>query len=279
MTEPVVVPASERWTHPDAAGGAGLRVTLSVPVFREDAPVHVLVVFDGDTMFLTATEFARTIRMVSLGTYPQVAVVGVMRDEPDQLRYISSRFRDFTPQEWHLPGPFEPDNAFAVFGTGGAPALADEVQHAVLPEVQRRLAEHGMTVGETCIAGWSLSGLFASWAWLHRPEVFAHMIAISPSLWWHDASILDAPVTPMSSTRRAFICAGQHEEGDPALVWPPQFANPAQRELAAMVRNAARFASMAADAGADVCHIEYPDEHHITLQAAAITRGLRHVFR
>ena len=278
MNEPVVVPATQRWTVPDPQSEAGLRVTLSMPLDRVKGPVHVVVLLDGDTMFLTGTEYVRTVRRVSMGTYPQVAIVGIMRDEPETLRYVASRFRDFTPQQWHLPGPFEGDNAMATFGTGGGSHFLDLIEQQVMPEVQRLIHEAGGTVGDTCIGGWSLSGLFAGWAWLKRPHLFQHLIAISPSFWWHDASIVASPFSSQPSERRAFVCAGEHEEGDVSLVWPPIFGNAAQRELAAMVTNAERFVQLAGDAGATVQHVTFPGEHHITLQAAAVGQGLRFLF-
>ena len=278
MNQPVTIACTEKWTVADANGDAGVRVTLSLPVDTADDVTHLLVLLDGDTMFLTATEFARTVRRVTQGMLPQIAVVGLMRDEPDPLRYISSRFRDFTPQEWVLPGPFAPDNAFAIFGTGGASAFLGVIEDMVLPQVRERLHDAGFTIGDTAIGGWSLSGLFASWAWAKRPDVFRHLIAISPSLWWDDASILDESLAPRPDGQRAFICAGEHEEGDVEKVWPRIFANAEQRELAAMVSNAARFSEMASTAGAAVEYRAFPDEHHVTLQAAAVTRGLRFIF-
>lgn len=276
MNEQVSLPESERWTVP-SHDGAGVRVTMSLPLDPGDGAVHVLVLLDGDTMFLTATEFSRTVRRVTMGELPPVVVVGLMRDENDPLRYVSSRFRDFTPQQWELPGPFAPDNAFAVFGTGGAPAFLSVIENQVLPAVADRLATSGMRVSSTTIGGWSLSGLFACWAWLERPAVFDHLVAVSPSLWWDHASILRPEFAARPGGQRAFVCAGEHEEGDPDLVWPRKFANPEQREMAAMVRNAEVFATKAAGAGATVEWLAFPNEHHVTLQAAAVTRGLRHV--
>lgn len=278
MSDPVLLDGSERWTVPTGGESGGLRVTLSMPVDRHDGEVGLLLLLDGDTMFLTATEFARTVRRVTLGELPPVAVVGVMRDTPDQLHYISSRFLDFTPQEWELPGPFAPDNAFAVYGTGGASAFLSVIENEVLPGVRARLAESGMRVSSTAIGGWSLSGLFASWAWLQRPQVFDHLLAISPSLWWDHASILREPFDRRPGGQRVFVCAGEHEEGDVGLVWPRKFGNAEQRGMAAMVRNAEQFARMASEAGARVDHMTFVDEHHVTLQAAAVTRGLRLLF-
>jgi hypothetical protein len=75
-----------------------------------------------------------------------------------------------------------------------------------------------------------------------------------------------------------FVGVGEHEEGDPTKVYPQRFANGPQREMAAMVSNAQRFAGAATRAGAVVDSVVFTDEHHITVQAAALARGLKHLF-
>lgn len=166
----------------------------------------------------------------------------------------------------------------APMGTGGASSLLSSIEHEVLPQVADHLTTNGLELGEVAIGGWSLSGLFASWAWLERPDLFPHLLAISPSLWWNDASLLAAHFAPRSSEHKAFVCAGEHEEGDVDRVYPQRFANAAQREMAAMVRNALRFGELASGTGAQVRTVSFTDEHHITVQAAAIARGLVHLF-
>ena len=278
MTEPVVLPASARWTIPGESATAGLRVSLAMPMTRSKEPVRALLVLDGDSLFHTATEFVRTVRHVTMGHFPQVAVIGVVRDEPHGMQYVASRFRDFTPQQWTLTGPFADDNAMATMGTGGATEFLASIEQQVLPQVRTELSASGHDLGEIAIGGWSLSGLFASWAWMQRPDLFPHLLSISPSLWWHDASILDERFGARPSTHKVFVCSGEHEEGDTSKVYPQKFANAAQREMAAMVRNAARFGVLAAATGADVDSVAFPGEHHITVQAAALARGLRHIY-
>lgn len=275
---PVTLASSARWTIPPRPGISGLRVTLALPFGKPAEPVPVLVLLDGDFLFLTAVELARTVTLVTDGDLPPLAVVGVMRDEADAPAYIASRFRDFTPRDWVLPGPFAMDNSMVAMGTGGAAGLLDEIEQRVLPGVAAQLARAGLAAGEVTIGGWSLSGLFACWAWLQRPDLFAHLLAISPSLWWDDASLVAAPFARRPVGQRAFVGVGEHEEGDEAKVFPRRFANAEQRALAAMVTNAARFAEMALDAGAEVDYCAVADEHHVTVQAAALARGLRHIF-
>lgn len=274
----VIVPRSQAFTVPGREGETGIRVSLALPPRPTDSPVPVVLLLDGDFMFLAATEFARTVNLVTMGDFPPLAVVGLMRDEPDPLRYVASRFRDFTPSRWTIPGPFSEDNALTFMGTGGADQFLQAIVGGVLPEVIARLAKDGFAPGEMAIGGWSLSGLFACWAWTERPDVFTHLLAISPSLWWDDASILARPPGGCTENQRVSVSVGEHEEGDASLVYPRRFAHAEQRELAAMVRNAEQFARMVREAGAEVDHTVMVDEHHVTVQTAALARGLRFIF-
>lgn len=278
MTEPFVLPASEGWTIPSGSDASGLRIALSSPARVTSGPLPLIVLLDGDFLFLTATEFVRTANLVTMGDFPAVAVAGVMRDEPNPMSYVASRFRDFTPQQWVLPGPFAEDNALTTMGTGGASSLLESLERDVLPQVHERLLARGFGVNQVSIGGWSLSGLFASWAWLTRPDLFSHLLAVSPSLWWNDASILKGTFARRPQGQRAFVCVGEHEEGDLAQVYPQRFANAEQRELAGMVRNAAEFARRAEMAGATVQSLALPDEQHVTVQSVAMARGLRHLY-
>ena len=50
----------------------------------------------------------------TLGTLGPVAMLGIMRDTTDWPEYFSTRFRDFTPTEWTLPGPFSDEHHTAL---------------------------------------------------------------------------------------------------------------------------------------------------------------------
>lgn len=266
---------AEHWLHESAAVAAPFRITLTMPLAPLDGPVPLVVMLDGHTMILTATEMSRTVSLVTMGTLPPVAFVAITRETRDHLEYVSSRFRDFTPDEWVLPGPFEPDNAMVQHGTGGAHALLDAIVDEILPAVRERVA---VADDQVAVCGWSLSGLFAAYAWRERPDVFAHLVAISPSLWWDHASILDQPLPHRPASHRVLVTAGEHEEGDLALVWPQRFAHAEQRALAAMVTNAVRFGALAAASGATVKTAVLADEHNVTLVPASIAKALIHLY-
>ena len=265
MTQPFEVPSTDTWMEGD------LHVALATPA-HATGPIPLVLLLDGQTMFLTAVEFARTVQLVTMGALPPLAVAAVWRASDHPLEYFSTRFRDFTPYEWVLPEPFADDNAMVQHGTGGAGAFLELLIDRVLPAVRERI-----DTNEVAIGGWSLSGLFAAWAWRERPDVFAHLLAMSPSLWWCNSRMLDEGVPPRSGSR-AFVSAGEYEEGDMAKVWPQLFAHAAQREAAGMVRNAVAYGDLCAAAGVDTLTTVFADEHHVTLVPASLARGLRHLF-
>lgn len=270
----VTVPRTERWIHTSRANGAAYRLTLSLPAGTGNKPVPLLVLLDGETMILTATEFVRAQNATMPGLISPVALLSVMADTAPGPEYVAARFRDFTPVEWTLTGPFAADNAMAPLGTGGADALVATIVDEIIPALAPHVTVDAPHSG---VCGWSLSGLFAAHAWVSRPDVFSDLVAISPSLWWDGASMLAHPLAQRPAGHRAVITAGEHEEGDVNRVWPRLFANAEQRAMAAMVSNASRFAGMTRRAGAETHLAVLRDEHHMTLVPASISRALVHL--
>jgi predicted alpha/beta superfamily hydrolase len=268
MTQPFVVPGTDSWME----GDLHVALALPAPPFAGDGPVPLLVLLDGQTMFLSAAEFTRTTTLVTMGTLPPIAICAIWRDAADPLEYFATRFRDFTPYEWVLPEPFAEDNAMARFGTGGAGEFLDVIVDRIMPAVRERVE-----VSEVGIGGWSLSGLFATWAWRERPDVFAHLLSISPSYWWAYGQIVEEGLAPREGAR-AFISAGEYEEGDMSRVWPSLFANAAQRDHAGMIRFADAYAQECEAAGVDTSFVVFAEEHHVTVAPASLSRGIRHLW-
>ncbi|MEY4175256.1 MAG: hypothetical protein RI900_2421 [Actinomycetota bacterium] len=271
--EPYSVPNTTTWLV--AGDGAEYRAVLSLPPGRAATPAGLLVLVDGNALQLTAAEFGRVVTRTTMGALPPVAVLGVTCETANHLDYVSSRFRDLTPIPWELPGPFAPDMAMVRNGSGGAGRFLDLLVDSVLPMVRQQVE---VDPGRVAIGGWSLGGLFATWSWLQRPDVFSRLLAISPSLWWADAQLVHAPVAERPPDHRAFVCVGEHEEGDIDLVWPRVFANAAQREVAAMVRNAVTFGERLSALGVATDTVVFDAEHHMTVSPAALARGIMHLF-
>lgn len=132
----VTVGDTERWSYRSKVTGASYRVTLTLPPRRTEAPIPVLVLLDGETMILTATEFLRTLNATASGIIGPVALIAVMAEATSGLDYVATRFHDFTPVEWTLPGPFADDNALARYGTGGADKLVAAIVDEILPQAR-----------------------------------------------------------------------------------------------------------------------------------------------
>jgi hypothetical protein len=147
-----VVGGSEEWMVASSHVGDELRVTLFEPVPPVDEPVPLMVLLDGAGLMLSAAEFVRRTRLLSMFTLPPVAVVAVTLHVDDLTEYLSARFRDFTPTVWDPPeevlGPMP-----LTHGTGGAPRML-----AAVVEKARRSSTTGPP---WCLAAWRSPGAFA----------------------------------------------------------------------------------------------------------------------
>lgn len=265
----IVLPKAGKTVSRSAHIGDDLEVSVALPAGSGPARA-MLVVLDPSALFLTAVETSRTLSRLAGDEY-RIAVVGV--GTAVDADYGHKRFRDFTPlaDEGFRNGP---DGAPAL-GTGGGDrflaALADDVLPAVTNEVA--LAD-GAPVA---IAGWSLSGLFALWAWNTRPELFDRAIAVSPSLWWADHDLLSSTIGP-GDGRRVYACVGSHEEGDQENWWPAPPTDLDLHERARMVTNLQAWAASARAAGVDVTSEVLSNVHHASSGQIGIARGVRVVF-
>lgn len=71
---------------------------------------------------------------------------------------------------------------------GGSTVFRAFIADELMPEVRRRYR----TDGSTAIVGESLAGLFVVETFIERPQLFDTYIALSPSLWWNNASLAHA---------------------------------------------------------------------------------------
>lgn len=255
MTQPFVVPGTDTWMEDD------LHVTLAVPACPGAAAL--LVLLDGQSMFLTAAEYARTVTLVTMGALPPITIAPMWHASDDPLDYFSTRFHDFTPYEWVLPAPFDGDNTMARHGTGGA-AFADLIVDRVLPAVRERA-----DIGEVSIGGWSLSGLFADVGVARAPGRLP-----AP-----DRDLPVALVVRRPDPRRGTGPAGRFE-GVPRRASAEQATCHAcgrscSRTLpsaSTQARNAVRYGEICAEAGVDTDTVVFADEHHVTLVPASLHR-------
>ncbi|MEM7051005.1 MAG: alpha/beta hydrolase-fold protein [Acidobacteriota bacterium] len=149
---------------------------ISLPgSYREEGTKRypVLWVLDAETRFLhtlgTVRSLART------GHIPELIVIGVTNTD---------RTRDLTPP-WK-GDPMEGRDQQREAG-GGADNFLEFLTDEAMPGVNKSYR----TVPFHILSGHSFGGLFAVHAFSQRPDAYAAVIAISPSLWWDHGRPVD----------------------------------------------------------------------------------------
>lgn len=141
------------------------------------------------------------------GALPLCYVVGIGYAEPD---IGARRFRDFTPTRAELPAGLQQP---LPFGTGGAAAYLDVIQGEVIPGLER---QYPLDRSERVLMGYSLGGLFATYALFGQPGAFGRYVIISPSLWWDQGLVFRHEEAWAKANNdlpaRVFLVAGDAEE-------------------------------------------------------------------
>ena len=154
--------------------GQPYRIFISKP--EGDVPYTggypVLYLLDGNAYFpgfhaakRTQTDFRQAI-IVGIG-YPGEAPLNFLR-----------RSYDFSP-----PVPADRNTP----PQGGQDELLDFIEHTLMPAVAKRFA---VDPQQQSLYGHSFGGMFAVYTLFTRPELFDHIVSVSPSLWWHDRYLL-----------------------------------------------------------------------------------------
>ena len=93
------------------------------------------------------------------------------------------RTRDFTPTY---------DESYNRWGvSGGADKFLDFIEQELIPYVNKKYRTNGFDI----ISGHSLSGLLAIYSLQTRPSLFKAHFAFSPSLWWHEKTVIKSAKT------------------------------------------------------------------------------------
>lgn len=146
------------WVYvPDGAGSE---------LFREQK-YPVLYLLDGPGHFHAVTGMLKDLG--NNGIIPRMVVVGISNTD---------RIRDLTPT--HVDVAFG-DSAF-VKTSGGGGAFLDFVEQELIPHVEEK---YPVTSYRTFV-GHSFGGLAVLYSLYTRPGLFANYVAIDPSLWWDD---------------------------------------------------------------------------------------------
>ena len=79
-------------------------------------------------------------------------------------------------------------------------------------ELQPFIAANFKTSEEKTLIGQSLGGLLATEILFKKPELFDNYVIVSPSLWWDDEKLLNAPTPSFTSSKSIYIAGGKEGE-------------------------------------------------------------------
>jgi hypothetical protein len=133
-----------------------------------------MIVLDADDQFATVQEVAE--RLVAAGAISDLHLAGVGYGGGYHSP-LNRRMLDYTP----TPDPSEPAN------TGGAAPFLRFLTNELLPQLQELWPVDPARLG---ITGHSLGSLFGLFAITQAKSPFTHYLISSPSLWWHNRSVL-----------------------------------------------------------------------------------------
>lgn len=126
---------------------------------------------------------------------PDVALVAITN---------TNRTRDFSPTEDSLRYP----------GSGGAEHFLEFIAKELIPSVEK---EFNLPANRL-IVGHSFGGLMALYTLMQQPELFSGYISISPSTWWKDQYLFDAPayenIKQLTAKPFLYLSSGEFDRGN-----------------------------------------------------------------
>lgn len=265
--------------------GDRLAITVATPPMYEMTaePLPTLYVLDQTITFNIVASCTRAFVLFSSGHFPQPLVVGVGYPLAPLTQNIARRNRDLTPTVAPFPAVEPAMVADTSLGVGGGPLFLQCLIEEVIPGIQARYRVHPT---DRTLIGWSLSGLFGFYTLFHRPETFTRYLLVSPSIFWDEAicfSYEEAWAKQHTDLAAQVFCAVGETEENPHRSWPPP-STKAMEELlrsARMVSDLEKLTHRLSNRGYPNLKVEsvvFPDEHHVTVFPAAVSRGLVWLF-
>lgn len=255
------------------------------PIPPPEAGYPAVFLSDGNMNFPIAAAMGA---MFAFSGCPAL-IVGVGYPTTNPLELTTMRTRDLTPPtpiEAIRPQPGLPPPAAENFG--GAAEFLRFLTEELRPAIA---AEWAVDPANQTLYGYSLGGLFTLGALFAQPDAFRTFVGASPSIWWHDRSLLAGEdaftrrVAAGEAAPRVLITIGGEEQVLPRTL-PPGFSEAEARELvtsARMVDNARELgARLAAIKGADgyaARFHQFDGEDHLTAMAGSIARALDFALR
>ncbi len=256
----------QRETH-HVADGRVLHVALPEGYHTpgNDARYPLLVCLDAQWTFGTVCDSALNLGLARL--LPRVIVVGVGWDSDAAREITRLRARALTPTQATVP-PFVVRGEEEPVQGGGGPRFRSWLLGEALPLIEHR---YRTQAGQRTLIGHSLSALFGLGTLLEQPGSFNRYLLASPSIWWDDRVILShedhSRQADVKLRGQVFLSVGALEEG---LGGQPMITN------ARLMHQ--RLVARSGD-GLDTTLVVLEDELHHSTIPAAVSRGLRWLYR
>jgi len=232
----------------------------------------VLYTLDANSSFGMVVETARSLAFA--GEMPPVIVVGIGYPAPGGVREaMTLRNYELTPTDdkAYLERASGQGQPIGPNGLGGAPGFLRFITEELAPAIEDL---YGGDPGDRALFGYSLGGLFTSWALIQEKPAFQRFMAGSPSLWWNQRVMFELEKQRAEGSKslpaRLFVSSGEDEER-PGGPLPAQFR---------MVSNALEFAGTIAGRGYEGLEVDYqliPRVGH--QQTPMLVQGLKSVYR
>lgn len=222
------------------------RIQVSLPRGYHSSGDHfpLLLVLDGDDY--SAYVHGLVDLLCQSGAMPALIVVSV---------YSPDRWRDFTPTRAGIPGQT------TIPTSGKAHTFLYFLKTELIPFLDSRYRTRPFRL----LAGHSLSGLFATYAFVQAPNLFSACMVTSPSLWWDGEIVtrkLPMRLTP-SPKRTRFLYMAVGGEG-------PTLEDPCQRFKKEMNRLSMQ--------GVSFLFQKFPGRAHQEMPVWGFPDGLKHIF-
>jgi hypothetical protein len=272
--------------------GDCFRIFVATPAGLQQGKYPVVYLADGNGAFPLAMAIQRLLAWG--GEIPPAFVVGV--GYPTEAGYASAvakRNRDYVPTE----GGAYARAVLRESATAGASAFLRFLIEELKPTLQER---YPIDSEDATFFGSSLAGLFGAWTLLNAPSTFQKYILASPTISWNDEEVWDweqsYSVEQQDLPASVFVSAGSLETAEEGrknaleicaknpllrsrvegmIAWFDEHGWPRTTELAPefvdrlRARNYPRLKIH--------CH-NMPDETHMSVPPAVLSRGLRYVF-
>jgi predicted alpha/beta superfamily hydrolase len=274
---PATIPNSVRYLLRSRHVDQSFLIDVALPLspLPDDQKAPVVYVLDGNHYFGLVAQTARTLQA---GPFPLpatiIVTIGYHADGPaEEARAMHLRVRDYTPwvdakveeryrkapAPWTLP----PD-----IRQGGAAAFSAFIETELKPFIASR---HTVDRYDETLVGMSLGGLFVLHTLFTAPDTFRRYIAASPGLYWDKRHVFEEEAALASRAQdlpvHLFLSAGGLEE---AMDVDSKFVSNVY-ELEARLRGRSY-------PNLDLAFHVFPDETHMSVFPAAISRGLTSVF-